>query len=668
MARSTSNPELPFTPRTNANRLLKMQGNIARLFFGILCVLVATTAYSQNTTEVHARLVLADAKTSYRVGEPIRLLLQFTADRDGYSVETIPDGTEGSQDTISISPDGGVNHWLDEFHSGGRGFRDYFSRTNLTSKPTTVEIFLNDSIRIDRPGRYSLKVTTLRVAPAAPLGEFRPALTLITNEVSFDVVAMSDADEEKEVKRISESIDAARGYQAEEAAARQLAYLTGDPSTREKLRRFLNPENRSGNYGAQIYFGIFIARNRALVLQSLEAAMRDPNVPVTHSLLATATKLRILQESSGSARRAISPTYLDADGDPTFQRIRDAYLTEIAAGLAKRTGKSQTTTATTILTSTPKSEHASSPAVAEARRILIANFDNLHPFDQEYLMRVYWEQLRDPSLVPSLKKMLAATGMASKNIHDAALKRLIEVSSDEAKPFVIAELKDPTSLVDLEVLGSISGKTMPEADAALAEQIRRYAPIRVGFDRVHLRQKTFLAARFATEAIYADLMQVYRDNVATMPLDARAGLLAYFARINEGEAIPLIDKTLDEIDAGMVFNFLPDLTKLYYSDAIDTLVRKQLESDIPQRASDAAYVMSLHGGEKDQAVLEARLGRWRKDWGSRATEADANLQGSIERELVSALVHAKSWKLPPERVKELEQSCVTKMCKQNFPR
>lgn len=283
-------------------------------------------------------------------------------------------------------------------------------------------------------------------------------------------------------------------------------------------------------------------------------------------------------------------------------------------------------------------------------------------------MRMYWEQLRDPSLVPSLKKMLAATGMASKNIHDSALKRLVEVSCDEARPYVVAELKDPTSLVDLEVLGSISDKTLPEADAALAEQIRRYAPIRVNFDRVHLRQKTFLAARFASDTIYADLMQVYRDNVATMPLDARAGLLAYFARINEAEAIPLIDKTLEEIDAGMVFNFLPDLTKLYYSDAIDALVRKQLESDIPQLASDAAYVMSLHGSEKDQAVIEARLERWRKDWSARQIEADANQQGMIERELVLGLIHAKAWKPSPERVKELEQSCVTKMCKQNFPR
>jgi len=322
----------------------------------------------------------------------------------------------------------------------------------------------------------------------------------------------------------------------------------------------------------------------------------------------------------------------------------------------------------TILMYLPKDEQAKTALLSESRTILLQQFDNLHPYDQEYLMRQYWEQLRDPSLVPPLKKMLGVTGIASKNVHDSALKRLIEIAPDEARPFVIAELKDPASFVDLEILGSIADKTLPEADAALAEQIRRYASLRSGSASVSLRQKTFLTARFATDTLYADLMQVYRDHVTTLPLDARAGLLAYFARINEAEAIPLIEKTLDEIDPGQVFNFLPDLTKLYYSDAIDALVRKQLESDIPQRASDAAYVMSLHGGGKDQAVIEARLERWRRDWRSRAAEADTNLQGTVERELITALIRAKSWKLPPERVKELEQSCVTKLCKQNFQR
>jgi hypothetical protein len=632
---------------------------------GILSLLSAS-AFGQDALDAHAQLKLADNKNSFRIGEPIRVVVELTADREGFSADITPDKCETNTDEVSVTPESGVSHWRRDTFGGG--YRDYFSIAKLSATPLRIQFELNDSIRFDRPGKYSVTFTTRRVRPDSSTPDYRPPISLTTNTVSFELRAMTEAEEEEEVKRLAGLIDAAHDWQTQTKYARELAFLTGDAAAREKVRRFFSAQGSSpGNYFSEIHSGIFIARNRALVLQLFEAALRDPNTPATSSLLGMVTSLRFLQQYPGATRTPASGV-LRPQGDPRSTEIQDAYVTELASGLSKRTGKSQTTTAMTILMHLPKNDQARNALLQESRRILVQQFDNLHPFDQEYLMRVYWEQLRDPALVPSLKKMLAATGIASKNIHDSALKRLIEVSSDEARPFVIAELKDPTSLVDLDVLGSISDKTLPEADAALAEQIRRYAPIRVGFDRVHLRQKTFLAARFATEAIYADLMQVYRDNVATMPLDARAGLLAYFARINEGEAIPLIDKTLDEIDAGMVFNFLPDLTKLYYSDALDTLVRKQLESDIPQRASDAAYVMSLHGGEKDQAAIEARLDRWRKDWSTRATEADANLQGTIERELVSALVHAKSWKLPPERVKELEQSCVTKLCKQNFPR
>jgi hypothetical protein len=66
-------------------------------------------------------------------------------------------------------------------------------------------------------------------------------------------------------------------------------------------------------------------------------------------------------------------------------------------------------------------------------------------------------------------------------------------------------------------------------------------------------------------------------------------------------------------------------------------------------------------------VLEARLRRWQEEWGNRVGVADAQLQGRIEQELIWALIHGKSWKLSPERVRELQMGCVTQYCKQSNP-
>ena len=150
-------------------------------------------------------------------------------------------------------------------------------------------------------------------------------------------------------------------------------------------------------------------------------------------------------------------------------------------------------------------------------------------------------------------------------------------------------------------------------------------------------------------------------------MSSRAALLAYLAKQNEREALPLIEQALAELPTNQEFNFLPELTSLYYSDGIAAILRKRVESDEPEVASTTAYLMGKYGDADDRKVLEARLERWRKEWGPRQLEADANQQGRIEAELLSALNRAKDGTISRERVKELQQSCITKICKQQFP-
>jgi hypothetical protein len=646
-----------------------MKMKAAYLILALLCLLSHASAQdSASGPDVQARLVLADQKAIYRIGEPITFFLELTAGKEGYSADSTPDGANPISDAISISPEAGVNYWLNEYPGGGRGFRDHFTIAKLTTTPLRIPIQLNDSIRIDRPGRYSVKVTTGRVRPQSDGHTHEPALKLTTNEVSFEVQSMSEADEEKEIKRLSELFDSARSWQAQEQIGREIAYLTGDVAAREKVRRFLNADGKSGNYYHQIHNGLFIARNRALVLQLLETTMRDPKTPVSSGMLAVVTRLRSLRQRAGSpVSRPYVQGVLTHNADPELTTIKDDYVTELAAGLDKRSGDAQTRTAMTILTNLPKDPQTSAALLSEVRRILLAQFDTLHPFDQEYLTRVYWEQLRDPSLVPSLKKMLSSSsGVASKNIHDSALKRLLEIAPDEARPYVISEIRDPTSLVALEILSSLPDKSLPEVDYSLLEQIRRFVSSKISFDRTYLKQKASLTARYATKSIYADVMDIYRNAGDKLPMETRPGFLAYFARHNEEEALPLIHSALRGLPPGQDFNLLPDLTRLYFSEAIDALLRERLQSDEPQTAGTAAYLISLHGAASDQKVLEERLRRWRSDWRDRSAEAETNSQGTVERELILGLTRAKSWKLSSERVRELEQSCLTQICRMNF--
>jgi hypothetical protein len=218
------------------------------------------------------------------------------------------------------------------------------------------------------------------------------------------------------------------------------------------------------------------------------------------------------------------------------------------------------------------------------------------------------------------------------------------------------------------LLKSLPESSLADVDASLVEQLRTLTDSEATANMVYLRQKTFLIARYATRNVYTDLMQIFQNKQRLLELDARAALLAYFVKYNEADVLPLIEQTLEKLKPGQDFNFLPVLTNLYYSDAIEALLNKRVESDEPQVASTAAYLLSLYGSAEERKLIERRLTRWRNDWSDRAIEADGNLQGILERELIMALTRAKSWKLPPEEIEQLQRSCVTKLCRQNFQR
>jgi hypothetical protein len=628
----------------------------------VLALFTTANAQSHAPADVHVKLSVADNKTVYRMGEPIKLVLEFTADREGYNAETLPDrGEQPVLDTLIISPDQGFTNWFDEMTDNYHYPRDVISNTKLSSSPQRIDIVLNDTLRFDSPGRYTISIKTRRVSRRLDESRRSEKLSLSTESLTFEVQPMSEADEAKEVKRLSDLLDAARDYQTREEVSQQLSYLSGDPSTREKVRRSLTPDERPGSSSGNLWAGLFIARNRALALKLLESGMRDPNVPLTTQILHVATRLKVLL-THGVREQGSGP--FDPSQDPRSIEIRDAYVVELAAGLGKRTGNSQTTTAMTILSSLPKDTQAASAGLREVRRILVQQFETLNPYSQDSLLQQHWDLVRDPALIPSLKKMAGSTDARSIFVRHAALNRLLEMAPDEARSVVIAEVRDPNSSIDPKILSALKDEALPEVDGYLLQQIRMFA---TSPHSLNLKYKIALLVRFGTERIYSEAMDFYQTTGVTLPAETRAGLLAYLAKLNEREGIPLIEQAVSELKAGEEPAVLKYLTTFYYSEAIGAVVKKLLETDDVRAASEAAYLIGLHGVAGDEQVLEARLKRWREQWRDRVLEADAQQQGQIERELIYALINGKAWKLPAERVRELQTSCITQLCKQSNP-
>ncbi len=641
----------------------------------IFAPLFVIPAFAQNAgNDVQVQLSLAGGKSVYRTGEPIRLILSFTSNADGYQLNTTTTKPASPIDEILLTPDDGVSRWLEEYSGKHRYSPDYMMMEKIMATPAVVELALNDLFRFDRPGKYTAQVKTRRVSRPGPRHDPASVINLTTNEVGFEVIEMSKSEEEQEVRRLSAKLDATRDWKAETRIAEELSFLAGEASTREKVRRYLSSEGRSGNYSQEIHFGLFIARDRALVAQLLEGALRNPDTPVTHQLLHILTWLRLLREGMSPP---IDSGFVDAES-PEQRRsseIRAEYLGELAASLSKRKGKSGTTTAITVLTNLPKDADRAAQMLGPARKILVQEFESLDIYQLEFLLNNHWDKLRDPSLQPALEKILAKERQPrGPSARAPVLKRLIELDPERSRSFVVAELRDPASAVDPEVLETLKVETLPEADAALLEQIRRLAPLNQRSDSVLLRLKALLVARYASPAIYEGLMEVYQTWGAKWQPDARAGLMGYFLRYNEAQTAPVIEQTLEELGPDQSSWFLHNLIRSNYPKALGDLMRKRLESDDPQWVSTASYIMSQHGPAEDMRLIEARLDRWMKEWGRRGAELDAAgddtkavHQRMAQVNLIQALLIGKAWKLPEEKIKQLKQSCVTKACQQHFP-
>jgi hypothetical protein len=80
----------------------------------MLAVLTCSVTSAQTGGPVRVDLSLAGGKTTYHIGEPIQLVLAFTATEPGFSLNGTTTQPASPIDTLFLSPMTGVFPWLDD--------------------------------------------------------------------------------------------------------------------------------------------------------------------------------------------------------------------------------------------------------------------------------------------------------------------------------------------------------------------------------------------------------------------------------------------------------------------------------------------------------------------------------------------------------------------------
>jgi hypothetical protein len=646
----------------------------------LLVLLVAQSRVAPGVTppsaqelerHVQASLSIRDGKTVFRSGEPIRLVVSFTADRPGYQVDTAIDKSARVEDQIEITPENGVFRWRELLSTPDDYGRDYLFLTALSASPVAVTMPLNYWLRFDEPGEYTVRLRTHRVSVATGSLGNTPWVWLTTNEVRFKIAPMSEQEEEIEARRLSALLDALpkNDLTAQTERCEDLAFLTGDAGTREKVRRYLHPQGRyDANWTGDLGLGLYISRSTSLVVAMLETDMRDPSKPVAH--IWDIVNLRLWMEMPSLVAEAQgNMDALRARKRARSDALRTEYVTEVIASLAQRTGSARVETAASLVTilrsyDTPSAD-TPKPLPAEVRSVIINEFAQLDPMTQGHLVQQHWKDIRDPKLLPALEAMLTSPDVW---VRQQPMAAILDLAPERAKPLFIAQMLAGRP-VNADAFLELRDETLPELDGPLLEQITRLAESSNARDRSELKLKTGFLARYASAAILSEVQRLYEARGSQLDQETRVDLLAYLIRWDEAGAAERLERALaGESDDTML---LYRLAKARYSKALDAVNRTRVDSSDPRTVQEAASLLSQHGPADARLVLEARLNRWVSEWTGRMAELEPDPktttpQAQLQIVLIGAILNGKAWKVSDADAARLKQSCLTERCRASF--
>ena len=366
-----------------------------------------------------AELSFANGVSSYRSGEAIRLIITYrSAESDCYLVsDTIP----SRMDHIELTPVSGIFRWQEGDGPGSDA--SMWSKLDA-GKSAASTVTLNDLFRFDEAGDYTVQVRTRHLH----CGQYPSAESteLVTNAVRFHVEPFAAADEQQLAQSLEREIRSAIDQPAAERLARELDYLPGDDATRAKIALTLHPK-LFYPFGIYVSKGLWIARNRSLIISAMQASISDPSIYFGANLIQTLVDLQTEPSSPN-----VNCCVLSGKVDPQKVALTAEYTHQLAQSMSSRSGNNLVDTALTVfsLDTRAKSKQPEASVDAQAaREVLISNFAEINEYQVGTLLQQFGPELADPRIHPALETLKTESkGIFSGN-RSAALEEIQRITS-----------------------------------------------------------------------------------------------------------------------------------------------------------------------------------------------------------------------------------------------
>jgi len=608
----------------------------------VLGAFVVAAGSPAQTLSVH----IESGKSRFQIGEAIGLTVTFEMnDPSQASPPNLPgwmttlnahDRTVLSigRDRFVVSPETGTRDpWEYRLHGGfaysGPG------GSHLSAKPTVLEIDLNQWVRFERAGHYTVYLHSKVTGPQHQDVEIQ------SNEIGIDILPADPAWEAEELAKDISALNATQGavdsraFEQRMGAARHIADLDTPAAVREMARRLGTADIQSAQILAD---GLRSSGHGGEAMALMNELLHDPAEPVTPIFLRTLAGLD--------------------------ERVKDPQKT-LAGVIGQKQGAAKAISIKTLLDGMP--DQAAPPELqSEIARL----FPELPASQQSELLDYQWNKIESPEMIPVLREIyekMPETMYPENPLFASAAGRLYELDTNGTRTLLIEEMKRRVPRLPYKVLAMLPDATLPDLDATFLDSLQ------------HNGAAAELIARYATKSILDPVKDYYAkrdaemksrvtDNPNVAAPVCEPPLVAYFLRVEPGWGEQVIRQSIAErsYPMGRCWLSIIGRTAVYYSGpAWEKVAIESLQDAAVPVKTDAVRALGRYGSPESKSAVFGAFRQWHQWWENRGEPNDENR--ILEQALVQATTRPANWKPSGSDLAMARELCLSTGCKSQVP-
>ena len=617
-------------------------------------------------------------RSTYQIGERIPIDLSFTGPGNKQFEITMSSYDRSGRmayEQFDVEPNSGWSDPLTLYFGSQGGFvgGGLSSLGALSPTPTVMHLNLNEWVRFDQPGSYTVVVTSHRIGDRLDANRTisHPSdLMLKSNPTHLKILPANSTWQKAKLAAIVDELSthpAAPGIQppAREAAVADLRYL-GTPQAAQVMAQHLRDDEPTMMY--QCAFGLIGLPKtvRPKAIAAMDKLILDPDFPVSSWFLITLPVLQIVAQ------------------EPEKQQTERVQLSEatwesVLEALPAKRGSARAATVQALLGSQPK--EMTQQMKLELGGILRVSLSDLPADKQVSELRFDWDQIGSPSLLPMLQQLAkqplkdpgsnVSTVYTTRELKSIALERWYQLDPDGARREAIGQIGSAHPSMTAESLYFLEKESLPQFESIWAE--------------------TFMAATdYQQETVFASLLAHYGTGsaVATVRQKAEAktgewacapqgAALGYLVEFDPASARPLVERAVQARGPDKTacnHSIFQDIAHYSQDPILREIAIQTLDDPDPEVIMDALIYLMSYGDASDEEPISNRYTKWSQKWRGRSDELDSRKAGSpagswqeigLGEDLARALIANQGWFASEKLIQNTIEKCVgEQMCRQ----